>query len=304
MRIVPQERQGSWDTQKSLAFTPPASLSSANRSRRVSQGLPGGGAYKLTQPDDSALRLPPLTPPGLEGSNPPAPSPLPGASPHFSNLGPVTPAPCRSASPFPLSSHLAAAGLLTPVPSAVAEHEWPSTSSSWDAHQLPMQQGRALKSPPPLPSAADNTAVNGQLFINGGTACSGRGQAEGKTSTAPVQQQEKQQQAGAKPCAASSSGQSSGQTGGQQARRQLNAAGADDTGQLGPPITRMRPAVGAAPSNSPAGKKGSSREAAAADTLQAAADVILLDAFLCGWEQQSNDGVSCTACKLLRPDAA
>ncbi len=73
----------------------------------------------------------------------------------------------------------------------------------------------------------------------------------------------------------------------------LAAAALDDTGQTGPPITRMRPA--SIPPNPAPARKGSSSKEHAAAALQTTAEAILVDALLCGWEQHSNDGVSQTA---------
>ncbi len=57
----------------------------------------------------------------------------------------------------------------------------------------------------------------------------------------------------------------------------------------------MRPAPVPASSNST--RKAISKEQIAADSLHSAAEAILLDALLCGWEQHSNDGV----CHRLMP---
>ena len=285
--MVPQDRQASWDSQKCLSFTPPASLSTSQRSRRVSQGLPGG-AGKLTQSDDAALRLPPLTPPAAEASTPPAPSPLPGRSPTPFAFGSASALCSRSASPFPLSSHLAAAGLLTQlVPAGLlapalpvnADHDKTSLRSSWDAQQASGQQGKAPQSPQPLMSGIVSAAMSSQYLVNESAACSGPSQTEGVLEAPQKEQQDKQQQADASPRAASSATKLQ--------RRQSSAAG-DDRGQLGPPITRLRPAAVPA-------RKGPPKEPAAADSLQSAAEAILFDALLCGWEEQSNEGVGCQA---------
>ena len=288
VRLVPQDRQASWDSQKCLAFTPPASLSTAQRSRRVSQGLPGG-AGKPNQSDDAALRLPPLTPPAAEASTPPAPSPLPWMSPTPFAFGSASCLPSRSSSPFPLSSHLAAAGLLTqlmpasllapPVP-ALADLDKTSATSSWDAQQASGQQSKALQNTQPLLNGIVNAAMSSQELDSESAACSEQSQTEDVVGALQQEQQDRQQQPLASPRAASSPKQ--------QQRRLSNAAG-DDTGQLGPPITRMRPA--AVPP-----RKGPAKETAAADSLQSAAEAILFDALLCGWEEQSNDGVSCQLC--------
>lgn len=271
--LAPQSKQASWDSHKWLAFTPPASLNSARLSRRVSQGLPGG-AGKLTQPDDSALRLPPLTPPAAEASSPPASSSLPEASVAPLAYGSANPTRRRSAGPLGLALP---AGSLTP---GTADAQLSTLSASLCDHQASLQQDKGLNSVQPVVHAAAYAAGCDHLSRSGGRVCSGHEQGENNNVAKVVHAQEQQQLTGII-CGAGAPVQ--------QQQRHASTAG-DDTGQLGPPITRMRPAP-SPPSSSPGGKKSLIKQQAAADTAEDA----LFDTLLCGWEQQSNDGVSIIA---------
>ena len=288
VHLVPQDRQASWDSHKWLAFTPPASLSSARLSRRVSQGLPGG-AGKLTQPDDSALRLPPLTPPAAEASSPPASASLPEASVMSLALGTAAPTgrsagPSASRSATPTSRRSA-----NPSASGFNPHTaGPLTAGSADA-QLDTLSASLHNQQAPVLHAAGNAAFGDELSPSSAGICSGREQLEASNVQMAVQSQEQQLLTG-NLCRASSSMQ--------QRQRQASTAG-DDTGQLGPPITRMRPAPPPAITG-PAGKKSVAKQQAAADT----ADAFLFDALLCGWEQQTDDGVSIMAMNLIAPALA
>ena len=274
VHLVPQDRQASWDSHKWLAFTPPASLTSVRMSRRVSQGLPGG-AGKLTQPDDSALRLPPLTPPGAEASNPAASGSFPEAS--------VMPLPSRSATPNsrrsadPLGSEFYShpAG---PFTAGTADTQPNTLSSSSCNQQAPIQQRRGSNSAHSVLHAAGNAAICDQANR---IVCTGQEQVEASNVATAAHAQEQQQNQ----CGATSSVQPQ--------QRHASSAG-DDTGQLGPPITRMRPALPPAGTGS-SGNKSVAKQQAAADTAEAA----LVDALLCGWEQQTNDGVSAMAVNLI-----
>jgi len=259
VRLVPQDRRASWDSQKRLAFTPPASLSSNNRSRRVSLGLPGGGA-KQPSPDDSAVRLPPLTPPGTDtGSSATAAAAAAAAHPRLSDL---------LSTGSRASHHIAIADL----DSNSSLH-----GSRWNAEQNPGAVNPAVQGAVLLSHSAQqdadrlesSAAVSSQSSLADDVACSGRSQAEAGVRLLQQQQSQKQPVA---------------QT------RLLAAAALDDTGQIGPPITRMRPA--SIPPNPAPARKGSSSKEHAAAVLQTTAEAILVDALLCGWEQHSNDGVS------------
>lgn len=281
VRLVPQDRQASWDSHKWLAFTPPASLSSAQIGRRVSQGLPGG-AGKLTQPDNSALRLPPLTPPGAEASTLPPFGPLPGGSAMPFASGSANPTLGRAASPLDLGLGSHPAGSNTP---GTAAAELDTLSASLLTQQAPEQQGKALNSAQSVIHAAASAAICNQVLPSkDDQEWSGHEQIEAGLTPMPLHPQEQQQPAD-KPHGAGSAMQ--------QQKRHASTAG-DDTGQVGPPITRMRPALPPASSSS-AGKKSIGKQQAAADSLQSTADAILFDALLCGWEQQTNDGVSVIA---------
>ncbi len=259
MRLVPQDRRASWDSQKRLAFTPPASLSSNNRSRRVSLGLPGGGA-KQPSPDDSAVRLPPLTPPGTDTGNS------------------ATAAAAAAAAHPRLSAILSTASRAAPhIATADLDSNSSLHGSRWTAEQnpgavSPAVQGAVLPSHSArqdadrLESSAD---VSSQSSLADGVVYSGGSQAEAGVRVLQQQQSQKQ------PVAQS---------------RLLAAAALDDTGQIGPPITRMRPA--SIPTSPAPARKGSSSKEHAAAALQTTAEAILVDALLCGWEQHSNDGVS------------
>ncbi len=259
VRLVPQDRRASWDSQKRLAFTPPASLSSNNRSRRVSLGLPGGGA-KQPSPDDSAVRLPPLTPPGTDTGNS------------------ATAAAAAAAAAHPRLSAILSTGSRASPHIATADLDSSSSLlSSWNANQCPGAVSPALQGEV-LPSHSaqqdadrleSSAAVSSQSSLADDVAWSGRSQAEAGVRVLQQQQSKKQ------PVAQS---------------RLLAAAALDDTGQIGPPITRMRPA--SIPPNSAPARKGSSSKEHAAAVLQTTAEAILVDALLCGWEQRSNDGVS------------
>ncbi|DBA81920.1 hypothetical protein WJX77_005993 [Trebouxia sp. C0004] len=259
VRLVPQDRRASWDSQKRLAFTPPASLSTDNRSRRVSLGLPGGGA-KQHLPDDSAVRLPPLTPPGTDTGSSAAAAAAAAAHPWLSatlNTG-------SRASP-----HIATADL----GSNSSRH-----GSRWHADQCPGAISPAMQGEVSVSHSAQqdadrlesSAAVSTQSSLADDVACSGRSQAEAGVRTLQQQQSQKQ------PMSQS---------------RLLAAAALDDTGQIGPPITRLRPA--SIPTNPASARKSSSSSSSkehAAAVVQTAAEAILVDALLCGWEQHSNDG--------------
>ena len=293
VQLVPQDRQASWDSHKWLAFTPPASLSSARLSRRVSQGLPGG-ARKLTQPDDSALRLPPLTPPGAEASNLTAFGSLPEASAMLLASGSATPTGRRSAGPLasrsatPTSRRSAdplASGFYShPAGPLTASTQLNTLTASLCNQQAPLQQGKGFNSAQPVLHAAENAAICNELSSSNGGVCSGHEQVEANNVPVAAHVQE-QQLLNGNPHGATSSVQPQ--------RRHASTAG-DDTGQLGPPITRMRPGPPPASSGS-GGKKSVARQQAAADTAEA----VLFDALLCGWEQQTNDGVSVMAVILI-----
>lgn len=261
VRLVPQDRRASWDSQKRLAFTPPASLSSDNRSRRLSLGLPGGGG-KQHSPDDSGVRLPPLTPPGTDTSNS------------------ATPAAAAAAATHPrLSAILSTGSRASPhVKTADLDSNSSLHGSRWKADQCPgvmspAVQGEVLVSHSAQQDAdrlESSAAVSSQSSLADDVACcSGRSQAEAGVRVVQQQQQSQKQS------------------------RLLDAAALDDAGQIGPPITRMRPA--SIPTNPAPARKGSSSKEHAAAVLQTTAEAILVDALLCGWEQHSNDGVSQTA---------
>lgn len=257
VRLVPQDRRASWDSQKRLAFTPPASLSSNNRSRRVSLGLPGGGG-KQPSPDDSAVRLPPLTPPGTDTGNSAAAAAA-AAHPRLSDL---------LSTGSRASPHIATADL---------DSNSSLRDSRWSAEQnpgavIPAVQGAVLLSHSAQQDAdwlESSAAVSSQSSLADDVACSRRSQAEAEVRVLQQQQSQKQ------PVAQS---------------RLLAAAALDDTGQIGPPITRMRPA--SIPPNPAPARKGSSSKEHAAAALQTTAEAILVDALLCGWEQHCDDGVS------------
>ena len=263
MRLVPQDRRASWDSQKRLAFTPPASLSSNNRSRRVSLGLPGGGG-KQPSPDESAVRLPPLTPPGTDTGN-------------------SATAAAAAAVAHPRLSAILSTGSRASPHSATADLESSCSlhGSRWSADQCPGEISPAVQRQVLMSFSAQqdadrlesSAAVSSQSSLADDVACSGKSQAEAGVR---VLQQQQQQQQSQKQLVSQS--------------QWLPAAALDDTGQIGPPITRMRPA--STPANiAPARKSSSSKEQAAA-VLQTTAEAILVDALLCGWEQHSNDGVS------------
>lgn len=289
VHLVPQDRQASWDSHKWLAFTPPASLSSARLSRRVSQGLPGG-ARKLTQPDDSALRLPPLTPPGAEASNLTAFGSLPEASDMPLACGSATPTSRRSAGPLasrsatPTSRKSAdplASGFYShPAGPLTAGTQLNTLSASLSHQQAPLQQGKGFNSAQPVLHAAENAAICNQPSSSDSGVCQAHEQVEATNVPMAAYAQEQQLLTG-NPRGATSSVQPQ--------RRHASTAG-DDTGQIGPPITRMRPAPPPASSASGA-KKSAAKQQAAADTAEA----VLFDALLCGWEEQTNDGVSVMA---------
>lgn len=282
--LAPHNKGANWDSHKWLAFTPPASLNSARLSRRVSQGLPGG-AGKLTQPDDSALRLPPLTPPGAEASNPAAPSSLPEASVAPLACGSAHPTRRRSAGPLGLGLP---AGALTP---GTADAQLNTLSASLCDQEASVQHGKGLNSAQPEVHAAANAAGD-QLSSSSGRVCSQHEQGKNNSVAMVVHAQEQQQLTGTtrgvSPSVQQPEQQRHASTAGVQQQQQRHASTAgDDTGQLGPPITRMRPAP-SPPSSSPGGKKSFAKQPAAADSAEA----VLFDTLLCGWEQETNDGVS------------
>lgn len=273
--LVPLDRQASHDCQKWLAFTPPASLSSPHSSRRVSQGLPGGAGRLLNQADDSALRLPPLTPPGAEAStcgSLPQPPPMPPAS------GSASPNLWRSANAPALRPGSYPAGSLPP---GTAAAEVDTLTAKLHSQQSLVQQGMASHSAQPVLHAAGSAAIGEQLLPSNHKVSSGHEQVEAKLVAVQLHDHEQQNPAG-RPQGTSTSMQ--------QQRRHASSAGGD-MGQLGPPITRMRPAPLPAFSNS-AGKKSTSKPQAAADSSSSFAEAFLCDAVLCGWEQHTNEGVS------------
>ena len=260
VRLVPQDRRASWDSQKRLAFTPPASLSSNNRSRRVSLGLPGGGG-KQPSLDESAVRLPPLTPPGTDTGN-------------------SATAAAAAAAHFRLSANLITGVKAPHIATADLDNGSSPHGSRWSADQCPGAVGPAMQGEVLVSHSAQqdadrlesSAAVSTQSSLADDVACSGWSQAEAGVRLLQQQQSQKQP----------------------VAQSRLSAAAAlNDTGQFWPPITRMRHAP--IPTNpAPARKSSSSKEHAAA-VLQTTAEAILVDAMLCGWEQHRNDGVSQTA---------
>ncbi|KAL3152038.1 hypothetical protein ABBQ32_001153 [Trebouxia sp. C0010 RCD-2024] len=269
--LVPPDRPASQDSQKWLAFTPPASLSRAHSCRRVSQGLPGGAGKLLGQPDDSALRLPPLTPPGAEvssSSSLPQPSAMPPAS------GSASPNLSRSANPpaSGLGNHPAD---LLPPNTAAAELDTLTANSH--LQQALVQQGTAVSTTQPLLHAAGSAANCSQLASSGRKASAGDEQVQAKPVVVDAREQP---QAAGRPHGPSSS---------MQPQSWHAGLAGGDTGQLGPPITRMRPASLPVTSSS-AGKKSTGKQQAAADSAPSFAEAILFDAVLCGWEQQTDDG--------------
>jgi len=267
VRLIPQDRRASWDGQKRLAFTPPASLSRDTRSRRVSLGLPGGGG-KQHSPDDSAVRLPPLTPPGTDTGN--------------SATATAAAATAAAAAAHPRLSATLSAGNRASRHISTADLDSNSSlhGSRWNADLCPgaispAVQGEVLLSHSAQQDAdrlESSAAVSSQSSLADDVACSGRSQAEAGVRVLQQQQSQKQLMLQS---------------------RLLAAAALDDTGQIGPPITRMRPAP--IPTNPAPARKGSSSKEHAAAVLQTTAEAILVDALLCGWEQHSNDGVSQTA---------
>ncbi|KAA6426354.1 MAG: hypothetical protein FRX49_03465 [Trebouxia sp. A1-2] len=154
-----------------------------------------------------------------------------------------------------------------------------SSNNRWSADQCPGEISPAVQRQVLMSFSAQqdadrlesSAAVSSQSSLADDVACSGKSQAEAGVR---VLQQQQQQQQSQKQLVSQS--------------QWLPAAALDDTGQIGPPITRMRPA--STPANiAPARKSSSSKEQAAA-VLQTTAEAILVDALLCGWEQHSNDG--------------
>ena len=264
VRIVPQDRRARWDSQKRLAFTPPASLSSDSRSRRASLGLPGG-PRKQSSPDDAAVRLPPLTPPGTETTSQPAADAAAVAAA-------AAAASIRLTSACGASGRAACHGMKAGIDSWVA-------SSTCNGDHLPGQAiaavhteaqsahstlGQAGRQDPTAPATSPSPIADHAAYL---------GVSQSEPGVKLLQQQLQQQQT-----------QSVLQS------QLLAAAAATDTGQIGPPITRMRPR--AVPSSPAAARKGGNKEPNVAGGLHSAAEAILLDALLCGWEQHNNDGVS------------
>ena len=270
-RCLPQGRRASWDSHKCLAFTPPASLTNDRRSRRMSLGLPGGSGKQSQSEDGSILRLPPLTPPGAE-TNPTcvasAANLLAASTVPDQDLAAVKPA-CANDIRRPGQSP---EQLIAPVqPTALARLVLKDTGR--------LELRAAVRSQPPLADDAD---------------CSRLTQSEAATRVVQPQQQ------GANPRTLTQQSVQA-QTVAEDSWQATANATACDTGQIGPPITRMRPAV-VSTSSTPA-RRASSKEQAAADSLQSAAEAILLDALLCGWEQHGNDGVSPRIKQLLTGQA-
>lgn len=270
MRIVPQDRQARWDSQKRLAFTPPASLSSNSRSRRASLGLPGG-PRKQSSPDDTAVRLPPLTPPGLETPSPPdadAAAVAAAAAAASIRLTSACGASGRAA------CHVTKAGMdansWLASPSCNGDHVPGQAIAGVHTEAQPAHStlGEAGRQEPTTPASTLSPVADRAAHL-------GVSQSEPAVKMLQLQQHQTQ------PLLQS---------------QLLAAAAATDTGQIGPPITRMRPP--AVPSSPASARKGGSKEPSAAGSVHSAAEAILLDALLCGWEQHNNDGVSPVCCIL------
>ncbi|KAL3142783.1 hypothetical protein ABBQ38_003083 [Trebouxia sp. C0009 RCD-2024] len=269
--VSPDKPASSQDSQKWLAFTPPASLSRAHSSRRVSQGLPGGAGKPLSQPDDSALRLPPLTPPGTEvssSSSLPHPSAMPAASGSASpNLWRSANRPASGPGSHPTGS----------LPPSTAAADVDTLANNMHLQQALVQQGKGASTTQPALHAAGSAASCSQLANSDSEASVGEKQVQAKPVVVHAREQ------------AQAVGRPHGSSSPMQPQSLHAGLAGGDIGQLGPPITRMRPASLPATSSS-AGKKSTGKQQAAADSAPSFAEAILLDAVLCGWEQQTNDG--------------
>lgn len=278
--VSPDKPASSQDSQKWLAFTPPASLSRAHSSRRVSQGLPGGAGKPLSQPDDSALRLPPLTPPGTEvssSSSLPHPSAMPAASGSASpNLWRSANRPASGPGSHPTGS----------LPPSTAAADVDTLANNMHLQQALVQQGKGASTTQPALHAAGSAASCSQLANSDSEASVGEKQVQAKPVVVHAREQ------------AQAVGRPHGSSSPMQPQSLHAGLAGGDIGQLGPPITRMRPASLPATSSS-AGKKSTGKQQAAADSAPSFAEAILLDAVLCGWEQQTNDGVSVLAMTCL-----
>ena len=233
----------------------------------MSLGLPGGSGKQSQSEDGSILRLPPLTPPGAE-TNPTcvasAANLLAASTVPDQDLAAVKPA-CANNVGRPGQSP---EQLIAPVQTTALAH-----LVLKDTGRLELRA--AVRSQPPLADDAD---------------CSRLTHPEAAIRVVQPQQQ------GANPRTLTQQSVRA-QTLAEDSWQATANATACDTGQIGPPITRMRPAV-VSTSSTPA-RRASSKEQAAADSLQSAAEAILLDALLCGWEQHGNDGVSPRIKQLL-----
>lgn len=172
------------------------------------------------------------------------------------------------------------------LPPNTAAAELDTLTANSHLQQALVQQGTAVSTTQPLLHAAGSAANCSQLASSGRKASAGDEQVQAKPVVVDAREQP---QAAGRPHGPSSS---------MQPQSWHAGLAGGDTGQLGPPITRMRPASLPVTSSS-AGKKSTGKQQAAADSAPSFAEAILFDAVLCGWEQQTDDGVSVLAVTSL-----
>ena len=251
-------------------FTPPTSIVVDNRAKKSSWAQAGRQSGRHTAGDAAALHLPPLTPLPAE-----EPAPVAAEQVRATTASSTSSSVSRSLADAQETSGWLATSSRDTINAAAALHshdskcEWAhqqagsapfsaaATSSTLLSPSSPLPEA-AAKTPPQLSETSSRVRRHHQLTRSSRQAEAVCQPCSRSASTAAQQQQ-----------AAALQGQSS--------------AGFGDEG--GPPMTRLRPAI----PTSPVARNSSGSKAQSSSVN--AADAILMDALLCGWEEQGDDGV-------------
>ena len=247
-------------------FTPPGSIAIDNRPRRSPWSQSESASGRHSQSEATDLRLPPLTP-------------LPCEEPAA-----VTDADTGAAVDT-VPAAVVADVLQPPDPEAVSSSHAPQLTTTMKdcslAHSpaiaavLPAKQKQGMTAAPCTPAPSTALAVSARTPPQ---------------LSESISRSRRQQQLSGSSQADAGSAQAYGPGGKQMSPAASGQAVAASADCSGPPITRMRP-----PPVSTAQSAGRKAAAKAQGSTGGAApdDALVLDAVLCGWEAEDNDGVCC-----------
>lgn len=241
-------------------FTPPNSIALDNRPRRNTwnQSEPASGIH--SQAEGTNLHLPPLTP-------------LPAEDP----------ASAQPAAHAALDSHSSANDMQqTPPVQALSSSRVKQLNTAADECNLMQQSTTAALSP----ARQKQAGIQETPLLAAGVSMDASARTPPQLSENLSRSRWQQQQA-----SSMQPGAALAKMFGSKSRQSSRAASAETAAACadcsGPPITRMRPPVPNMPLNT--SRKAASK---AQSSTGSAADEVLLDAVLCGWEEEGNDRVS------------